>query len=301
MSIEFTTRKCFSRLADGTRRNTWPPAALRPSSCIGSPGGRRASLAFLPLVAQALLYTLRNEGPVRFADPPPRSTNPPKLRHPRRPSAFRTIITGHSSPITAFPWRPRHARHLGRLIGTPRLGFRATHTKQSVNLISNRDTSGGLHSPSRTPFFLGAPFSRMAAFSPMRRPFVPQRRPAFPGCMPSRGNFASFLIANAGLENRLTPLRNTHLKISNREYMRILHPPWRIAVFQIGFYIAAHRYAGPSRHTRQTGPSRTRGPITRLLSLITAFRNCGLAPWTPCVISLPGFKTQICEIKRSGD
>jgi len=164
------------------------------------------------------------------------------------------------------------------LIGTPRLEFRATPTKQMSDPISNRDTSRCLHSPSQTPFFLGAPFSRMAAFSLMRRPLVAQGRSAIPGCTAPRGKPPSSfpwpprhsrhlgrLIANPGLERRLTSLRNTHLKISNREC---------IAVFQSGFY----RHAPVMRHSS----NRIGGPlITRHLSPITSFPIYGPAIRNP--------------------
>jgi len=64
------------------------------------------------------------------------------------------------------------------LIGTPRLEFPATPTKQTLDPFSNRDTLGVFHdfflpASEMTPSFLGTPFSRMAAVSPMRRSALP--------------------------------------------------------------------------------------------------------------------------------
>jgi hypothetical protein len=70
---------------------------------------------------------------------------------------------------------------------------------------------------------------------------------------------SNFLIANPGLEFRLTPFNYTHLKISNREY---------IAVFHSGFSPISslpHRSEAPN-----PGPN-SRSLIARHRSLATAF------------------------------
>ncbi len=63
-------------------------------------------------------------------------SHPPRQAHARASTSRSVIahrsslVTNHSSLVTAF------------LIGTPRLEFPATHTKQSPHPISNRDTFG---------------------------------------------------------------------------------------------------------------------------------------------------------------
>jgi hypothetical protein len=48
------------------------------------------------------------------------------------------------------------------------------------------------------------------------------------------------LIANLELEFGLTHRRISLLEISNRKYLRVLHSPWRIAVFQPVLQLARH-------------------------------------------------------------
>lgn len=48
------------------------------------------------------------------------------------------------------------------------------------------------------------------------------------------------LIANLDLEFQLTHRRISLLEISNRKYLRVLHSPWRIAIFQPVSQLARH-------------------------------------------------------------
>ena len=132
---------------------------------------------------------------------------------------------------TAFPWPPRRARHRARLIGTPRLEFPATPTKQSPDPISNRDTLGYFSSEDfSSPTRFLTPASRLgrAQLEVFHASLVTHHLPLT--CPPAVWRVTSFRIANPRLEFRATRFENNHLKITlpavagNREY---------IAVFQI--------------------------------------------------------------------
>ena len=98
------------------------------------------------------------------------------------------------------------------LIGTPRLEFPTTRTKQSPDPISNRD---------RLAYF-------RAVFPPRFTRFSHSGRSAGTLITDHSPQITDFLIANPGLGFPLSPSQHTHLKISNREY---------IAVFRSDFMI----------------------------------------------------------------
>jgi hypothetical protein len=97
------------------------------------------------------------------------------------------------------------------LIGTPRLEFPTTQTKQSADPISNRGRLGYFR----------------AVFLPWWTRFSHSGRSAGTLITDHSPHLTEFLIANPELEFRLSPSKHTHLRISNREY---------IAVFQSAFF-----------------------------------------------------------------
>src|ERR1700744_4035629 len=86
-----------------------------------------------------------------------------------------------------------------------------------------------------------------------------------------------FLIATPRLEFPLTPTKQSPLTFSNRDYMRILHPPWRIAVFQ--FFVSRCRPENRSRTLRRVKPGlpvRPTGVPPALLTCGRASRTAGI-------------------------
>src|ERR1700690_4404566 len=136
--------------------------------------------------------------------------------------------------VTAFPWPPSTVDRGWRLIGTRRLEFPATPTKQTSHAFSNRDTLGGFQSEdlSRRRVKL-APGAKSVCWSKLHHLAAD-----------SKELTRRFLIANAGLEFRLTHSKQTQLEISNRKW---------IAFSQFGFCRSAER--GSAK-----GPAQTDAP-----------------------------------------
>jgi hypothetical protein len=95
------------------------------------------------------------------------------------PVAERNVFT------PKVPWPPRHVRHLGRLIATPRLDFPSTHTRQRPltctlpAVAGSRDCLRVLHPASRIAFFQffsSRPHLENRAIPPLRvTPGLPTR------------------------------------------------------------------------------------------------------------------------------
>ena len=148
---EIKTRKCFSRLAselDAVRRPAVALARRLPTRLPAreesvSPFNARAG----EVREQASLERLkksRQDGGATEEKCPRRGTSLVVATRASRPDGYAETrrgclrITRHSSPFIVF------------LIGTPRLEFRATATKQSPDQFSNRDTLGCLLPSCRT-------------------------------------------------------------------------------------------------------------------------------------------------------
>jgi hypothetical protein len=247
---EIKTRKCFSRLAGGADADGRPATALaqRPGKGVPASIVERVPASFdegaSPFAFGGALWSAvvpRSAGILpdllifafavgfpRTPACPEQSQRVSRLAPPTHRRAFCTagilagsfasfrrntnlplsaippsgssVLTNHKSPVTSH----------GFLIGTPRLEFPTTQTKQSADPISNRD---------RLAYF-------RAVFLPWWTRFSRSGRFAGTLITDRSPHLTEFLIANPELEFRLSPSKHTHLKISNREY---------IAVFQSAF------------------------------------------------------------------
>jgi hypothetical protein len=221
MSPGFKTRESFLRLAGGTRRNKRPPAALPPSLRT-----RLSASRMLASPTRSIDARLHLNSAAPFVPPacPERSERASCRRLCLSPVGALLVEDPGCFFGTAPSSRTACAPSLTSsfLIGTPRLEFPATPTKQTPDSISNRDRSAYFYSRNPTQqigFLTSPPQLRLAHLERFCGPHITRHL----------SPITCFLIANPRLEFRLTPFKNTHLKISNREYIavfQIVSSPW---------------------------------------------------------------------------
>jgi hypothetical protein len=108
-----------------------------------------------------------------------------------------------------------------------------------------------------------------------------------------------FLIATPRLEFPVTHTKLSPLTFSNRDYMRVLHPPWRTAVFQISpSRRRSENRPKPLHHVTPGLPTRNAGVPPALLTSGRASRTAGIPAGAFAVSALSTHLAAVAETPR---